>query len=100
MAEALKAIEQQRTFAAKEDLVPTVIATHEQAAFILAEWGDLAGSTKHIEAASRMVEESALPIATKESARLRMSWRAPASYRGSRVRLGQGPGPQGPGHGG
>jgi tetratricopeptide (TPR) repeat protein len=73
MAEALKAIEQQRTFAAKEDLVPTVIATHEQAAFILAEWGDLAGSTKHIEAASRLVEESALPIATKESARLRMT---------------------------
>ena len=72
MAETLKAIEQQRTFAAKEDLVPTVIATHEQAAFILAEWGDLAGSVKHIEAASRLVEESALPAATKEAARLRM----------------------------
>jgi tetratricopeptide (TPR) repeat protein len=72
VTEALKAIEGQRTFAAKENLVPTVIATHEQAAFILAESGDLAGSVKHIEAASRLVEESVLPAATKETARLRM----------------------------
>jgi tetratricopeptide (TPR) repeat protein len=72
VAEALKAIEQQRVFAAKENLVPTVIDSHEQAAFILAESGDLAGSVKHIEAASRLVEECALPTATKESARLRM----------------------------
>lgn len=69
---ALKAIEQQRVFAAKENLVPTVIGTHEQAAFILTESGDLAGSVKHIETASRLVEESALPTATKEAARLRM----------------------------
>jgi tetratricopeptide (TPR) repeat protein len=72
VAEALKTIEQQRTFAAQENLVPTVIGTHEQAAFILAETGDLAGSVKHIEAASRLVEESPLPTATKESARFRM----------------------------
>ena len=72
VAEALKAIEQQRAFAEKESLVPTVIGTHEQAAFILAETGDLAGSVKHIEAASRLVEESALPASTKEAARLRM----------------------------
>jgi tetratricopeptide (TPR) repeat protein len=72
MVEALKAIERQRAFADKESLVPTVIGSHEQAAFILAESGDLAGSAKHIEAASRLVEESALPTATKEAARLRM----------------------------
>jgi len=72
VAEALKAIERQRAFAAKENLVPTVIGTHEQAAFILAESGDLAGSVKHIDAASRLVEESALPPATKEAARLRI----------------------------
>jgi tetratricopeptide (TPR) repeat protein len=72
VAEALKAIEQQRSFAEKENLVPTVIATHEQAAFILAEAGDLAGSVKHVEAASRLVEQSELPPATKEAARLRM----------------------------
>lgn len=72
LVEALKAIERQRAFAAKENLVPTVIETHEQAAFILAESGDLAGSVKHIEAASRLVEESPLPTATREAARLRM----------------------------
>jgi len=72
VAEALNAIEQARVFAAKENLVPTVIATHEQAAFILAETGDLAGSVKHNEAASRLVEESSLPAATKEAARLRV----------------------------
>ena len=72
VAEALKTIEQQRAFAEKENLVPTVIGTHEQAAFILAESGDLAGSVRHIEAASRLVEETALPTATKEAARLRM----------------------------
>ncbi len=72
VAEALKSIEHQRTFAVKENLVPTVIATHEQAAFILAESGDLAGSARHIEAASRMVEESTLPAATKEAARVRI----------------------------
>jgi tetratricopeptide (TPR) repeat protein len=70
--QALKAIEQQRAFAAKENLVPTVIGTHQQAAFILAESGDLAGSVKHIETASRLVEESQLPAATKEAARLRV----------------------------
>jgi tetratricopeptide (TPR) repeat protein len=69
---ALKSIEQQRVFAAKENLVPTVIGTHEQAAFILVESGDLAGAVKHIEAASKLVEESGLPAATKEAARLRM----------------------------
>ncbi len=72
VVEALRAIEQQRVFAEKENLVPTVIGTHEQAAFILAESGDLAGSVKHIDAASRLVEESTLPTATKEAARLRM----------------------------
>ncbi len=72
VAEALKAIEQQRVFAEKENLVPTVIGTHEQAAFILAESGDLAGSVRHIDAASRLVEESTLPTATKEAARLRV----------------------------
>jgi tetratricopeptide (TPR) repeat protein len=70
--EALKAIEHQRVFAEKEKLVPTVIGTHEQAAFILAELGDLAGSVQHIETASQLVEESALPTVTKEAARLRM----------------------------
>ena len=68
---ALKAIEQQRAFAEKEKLVPTVIGTHQQAAFILAESGDLVGAVKHIDAASRLVEESALPTSTKEAARLR-----------------------------
>jgi tetratricopeptide (TPR) repeat protein len=72
VAEALKTLDQQRAFAAKENLVPTVIGTHEQAAFILAETGDLAGSVKHIETASRLVEESVLPTATKDAARLRM----------------------------
>jgi len=72
VVEALKAIEQQRAFAAKENLVPTVIGSHEQAAFILAESGDLAGSVKHIETASRLVEDSPLPPATKEAARLRL----------------------------
>jgi tetratricopeptide (TPR) repeat protein len=72
VAEALKTIERQRSFASEANLVPTVIGTHEQAAFILAESGDLAGSVEHIEAASRLVEESALPVAAREAARLRM----------------------------
>jgi tetratricopeptide (TPR) repeat protein len=72
VVEAMKAIEQQRAFAEKANLIPTVIETHEQAAFILAESGDLAGSVKHIDAASRLVEESALPTSTKEAARLRV----------------------------
>jgi tetratricopeptide (TPR) repeat protein len=72
VVEAMKAIEQQRAFAEKANLVTTVIGTHEQAAFILAESGDLAGSVKHIDAASRLVEESALPTSTKEAARLRV----------------------------
>jgi tetratricopeptide (TPR) repeat protein len=70
--EAMKAIEQQRAFAERANLIPTVIGTHEQAAFILAESGDLAGSVKHIDAATRLVEESALPTSTKEAARLRI----------------------------
>jgi tetratricopeptide (TPR) repeat protein len=70
-AEALKAIERQLAFATKENLVPTVIGTHQQAAFILAESGDLAGAVEHIEAASRLVEESELPTSTKEAAHLR-----------------------------
>jgi hypothetical protein len=61
VAEALNAIERQRTFAAKESLLPTVIGIHEQAAFILTEAGDLAGSAKHIDAASRLVAGSPLP---------------------------------------
>jgi len=72
VAEALKAIEQQRAFAEKENLLPTVIGTYEQAAFILTESGDLAGSVKQIDAASRLVEASLLPTATKEAARVRI----------------------------
>jgi tetratricopeptide (TPR) repeat protein len=67
----LKAIEQQLAFATKENLVPVVIGIHQQAAFILAESGDLAGAVEHIDAASRLVEESQLPSSTKEAARLR-----------------------------
>ena len=72
VAEALKAVEQPRIFAAKEDLVSTVIATHEQAAFILAERGDLAGSAQAHRNGVPVGGGVSAPAATKESARLRM----------------------------
>jgi len=72
VVEALNAIERQRAFAVEEKLVLGVIGSHEQAAFILAESGDLAGSANHVEAASRLVEVSPLPPAAKEAARLRI----------------------------
>jgi tetratricopeptide (TPR) repeat protein len=72
LAEALQALERQRAFAVKEKLIPNAIGTHEQAASILGESGDLAGSAGQVELASRMLEASALPVATKDAIRLRL----------------------------
>ncbi|MEE8114818.1 MAG: tetratricopeptide repeat protein [Nitrososphaerales archaeon] len=68
--EALKAIDQLRTFAREENLIPIVIESHNEAGWILFESGDLAKAVKEYEKASALREESSLPESVKESFRL------------------------------
>jgi len=68
--EALKSLEDARTFAEKENRIPNVINTHLQAAFILGETGQLAWSVKHLEKASESLEKSSLPASVSDGLKL------------------------------
>ncbi len=66
----MKAIDQLRTFAREENLIPIVIESHNEAGWILFESGDLAKAVKEYEKALALREESSLPESVKESFRL------------------------------
>jgi tetratricopeptide (TPR) repeat protein len=68
--EALKSLEDARTFAEKENRIPNAIGTHLQAAFILRETGQLAESVKHLEKASESLEKSSLPASVRDGLKL------------------------------
>jgi len=68
--EALKSLDDARTFAEKENRIPNAIGTHLQAAFILGETGQLAGSVKHLEKASESLEKSSLPASVRDGLKL------------------------------
>ena len=68
--EALKSLEDARTFAEKENRIPNAINTHLQAAFILGETGQLAWSVKHLEKASESLEKSSLPAPVSDGLKL------------------------------
>jgi len=67
--EALKAVEQLRAFAETADARPAIIATYNNAGFILAESGKVDEAMKQFEMANKLREESSLPPAFKENGR-------------------------------
>mgnify|MGYP001567121228 CR=1 FL=1 len=69
-ADALKTIEQLRALAEKENLIPSIIGSYMTAGYILMESGNLAEAVKQFEKASKLREESNLPLSVKESGRL------------------------------
>jgi tetratricopeptide (TPR) repeat protein len=68
--EALKSLEDARTFAEKENRIPYAIGTHLQAAFILGETGQLARSVRHLEKAAESLENASLPPSVRDGLKL------------------------------
>jgi tetratricopeptide (TPR) repeat protein len=66
-SEALAALDQQRTIADKEGLLPTAMWTHIDAASILAEGGQTAEARTHLDRAWTMSEAPRVPARTKSN---------------------------------
>ena len=75
-ADAIKAFDEYRALAEKENLAPTVIWSYAYQGFILCENGNLAEGIKHYEKAFDLIDKSKFPEAEKENFAMNsMFWR-------------------------